>query len=392
MAVEQELENINRDKQAIFSLNVYCLEAQLMKLGDIVNITSGKAVNVVNRKGTKYPYYASNGNIGFIDEYTHDGEMVICAQDGTIGATHYYNGKIWASNHVWILKNKNYDIIKLTYLYLFMKYFVNYKFSITGNAMPKLTKFNAEKLIILVPPLEVQEEIVKKIEQAESETSHYAIYSKAIQKELDNISQMVKNLCLMDEINLKQFENNNNIYENDEDIEDYGDSQSLKSTDSDKLFTHEKKVSRTKKQIEPEFESDLDDDIPLKTTKTTKSTKSARLNGPKSKSETKTNYKSDTSLEDDEIQLEKLGISKMDLVKLKKSTKGWITHWFHEMTEKIFTNDVNGNWTIGKKYLYDTLENEIEEIKTKINKSLKERKKNKSTKSKVIFKEVNKEL
>ena len=57
--------------------------------GDIVDIKSGKAVNKENRIGTKFPYFASNGIVGYLDEYTHDGNYIICAQDGTIGATHY---------------------------------------------------------------------------------------------------------------------------------------------------------------------------------------------------------------------------------------------------------------------------------------------------------------
>lgn len=270
-------------------LNVGCVEnnAVKMNLGDIVNITSGKAINVVNRKGTKFPYYASNGNIGFVDNYTHDGEMVICAQDGTIGATHYYDGKIWASNHVWILKKNNIENVKLKYLYLFMKYFVNYKFSITGNAIPKLTKFNAERLKILIPSLKVQEEIVKKIEQAESEASHYAVYSKAIQKELDNVSQMVKNICLMGDIDFKKLYGENNNQEDMED-EDDDDNYSLKSSDSEKSFVSKMKVSRTRKQVEPESDSDSDLDIDVKTkiSKTNKTTKLSKNTDNKPKVKT----------------------------------------------------------------------------------------------------------
>lgn len=253
--------------------NSMCIESNAveMKLGDICEITSGKAVNVSERVGTKFPYYASNGNIGFVDNFTHDGEIVICAQDGTIGATHYYNGKIWASNHVWILKNDKTNVVKIKYLYLFMKHFINYKLYISGNAIPKLTKYNIERLNIFVPSVKIQDEIVKKIEQLEFETSHYYIYSKAIQTELDNISQIIKNICMMND--LKQIDEENNENEDS----DNEDNSSLKSTESSKSSGLKKKVSRTKKQVETEYDSDLDNDSKTSKTKKTKSAKSSKI-------------------------------------------------------------------------------------------------------------------
>ena len=48
------------------------------------------------------------------------------------------------------------------------------------------------KIEISIPPLKVQEEIIKKIEQLESETSHYTTYAKVLQTELDSNSKTIK--------------------------------------------------------------------------------------------------------------------------------------------------------------------------------------------------------
>lgn len=134
-----------------------------IELGKVCNITSGKAINKENRTGNKYPYFASNGIIGYIDDYTHDDKnYVICAQDGTIGSTHYHNGRIWASNHVWVLNSTK---INNKYLYYLMKIFVNYDNLITGNAIPKLTKYNIENILIPNLPLVHQEEIIKFLDE-----------------------------------------------------------------------------------------------------------------------------------------------------------------------------------------------------------------------------------
>jgi restriction endonuclease S subunit len=121
---------------------------KLVKIGDISDIKSGKAINSENRKGTKYPYYAANGISGYVDEYLFDGEYIICAQDGSIGATHYIKGKFYASNHVWVLEIKD---INLQYIYFCLKYLVDYKNYTSGSVIPKITKKNISSINIPIP-------------------------------------------------------------------------------------------------------------------------------------------------------------------------------------------------------------------------------------------------
>jgi type I restriction enzyme, S subunit len=210
MAADQEVKNIEKDMKAIFNLNINKLEdCETKRLGDICDIKSGKAVNKVDRNGTKYPYFASNGIIGYLDNFTHDNKFVICAQDGTIGSVHYYEGKIWASNHVWLLTGTN---INLKYLYYIMKYYINYNSIITGNAIPKLTKYNLENIQVKIPSLEIQQEIVNKIEKIEKYKLEQIEYASMIKQELDNY---IKN------INDNEINENiiNNSIINDTDLE-----------------------------------------------------------------------------------------------------------------------------------------------------------------------------
>jgi len=205
-----EIKNIEKDMKAIFNLNINKLEdCETKRLGDICEIKSGKAVNKVDRNGTKYPYFASNGIIGYLDNFTHDNKFVICAQDGTIGSVHYYEGKIWASNHVWLLTGTN---INLKYLYYIMKYYINYNSIITGNAIPKLTKYNLENIQVKIPSLEIQQEIVNKIEKIEKYKLEQIEYASMIKQELDNY---IKN------INDNEINENiiNNSIINDTDLE-----------------------------------------------------------------------------------------------------------------------------------------------------------------------------
>lgn len=137
MKLEEEIKNKIKD----IGDNEECDEVELDK---ICEIKSGKPINNENRTGILYPYYAANGISGYVNEYLFDGKYIICAQDGSIGATHLVNCKFYASNHVWILKINN--NINSYYVYNILKYYIDYSKITSGSVIPKLTK---EKFLIL---------------------------------------------------------------------------------------------------------------------------------------------------------------------------------------------------------------------------------------------------
>ena len=119
-----------------------------VELGSVCDIKSGKAINSENRKGIMYPYYAANGISGYVDEYLFEGKFIVCAQDGSIGATHLVNDKFYASNHVWVLKVNN---INTYYIYIILKNNIDYSKITSGSVIPKLTKENLYKIKIKIP-------------------------------------------------------------------------------------------------------------------------------------------------------------------------------------------------------------------------------------------------
>jgi type I restriction enzyme S subunit len=141
----KELENFVQNRIKEISDNEDCDEVEL---GSVCEIKSGKAINSENRKGTLYPYYAANGISGYIDNYLFDGKFIICAQDGSIGATHLVNCKFYASNHVWVLKIIN---INAYYIYSILKNNIDYNKITSGSVIPKLTKEKLSKIKIKIP-------------------------------------------------------------------------------------------------------------------------------------------------------------------------------------------------------------------------------------------------
>ena len=119
------------------------------KLGEVCkSIKSGKAIKKENRNGTMYPYLGGGESPytgTYLNNYLFDGDFIICAQDGSIGAVNRVNGKFWANNHTHILEIDNLNM--RDYVTYYLKLCVNYN-AITSGMIPKLTKERLENIDI----------------------------------------------------------------------------------------------------------------------------------------------------------------------------------------------------------------------------------------------------
>jgi restriction endonuclease S subunit len=62
------------------------------------------------------------------------------------------------------------------------------------GGLAHLSLTNLVKFEIPVPSLEIQEEIINKINKLNEQSSHYDQYAKFIQTELDNITETIQNM------------------------------------------------------------------------------------------------------------------------------------------------------------------------------------------------------
>jgi restriction endonuclease S subunit len=72
------------------------------------------------------------------------------------------SGKIWVNNHAHVLKFKN--ISTQIYVGLYLNS-IPLDIYITGSAQPKLNQKALNSILIPLPPLEIQQEIVNRIEK-----------------------------------------------------------------------------------------------------------------------------------------------------------------------------------------------------------------------------------
>ncbi|RJO66024.1 MAG: hypothetical protein C4523_14195 [Myxococcales bacterium] len=115
----------------------------------------------------KVPYYGATGQVGWIDDYLFDEELILLGEDGAPflqsdkSKAYLIRGKSWVNNHAHVLRafcgTPN----------LFWKYQldqVDYHPFVSGTTRLKLPQAPMRKIPLLVPPLPEQHRIVEAIE------------------------------------------------------------------------------------------------------------------------------------------------------------------------------------------------------------------------------------
>ncbi len=110
-----ELENTIMNTIKDIIENEDCDEVELGNMCEYIK--TGKNKTPDNKQGTLYPYYGTADITGYTDHYLFDGKNILVARNGTMGNCFLIEGKIYPSDHIFIIKNKKeYNITYLFYL------------------------------------------------------------------------------------------------------------------------------------------------------------------------------------------------------------------------------------------------------------------------------------
>lgn len=148
----------------IFKNLIQKTEIQHKPLGEVCDIADNarKPVKSDQRISGEVPYYGANNIQDYVDGFTHDGEYVLIAEDGSASLQHYsiqfVTGKFWANNHVHVVKGKDGLISRFLFHYLSQFNFQKY---LTGGTRAKLTKQQMLNIPIPIPSLEIQQKVVE---------------------------------------------------------------------------------------------------------------------------------------------------------------------------------------------------------------------------------------
>ena len=158
-------------------------EVEWKKLGDACEIKRGRVLSkkyLEDNKG-QYPVYSSqtvnNGEIGKINSYDYDGEYLTWTTDGAYAGTVFYrNEKFSITNICGLIDVKNKRILNIKFLFYWLQ--ISTKNYVTdGSGNPKLMSNVVEKIDIPIPPLDIQEEIVRVLDK-------FTEHTKELTKEL----------------------------------------------------------------------------------------------------------------------------------------------------------------------------------------------------------------
>ncbi|MFP6099312.1 restriction endonuclease subunit S [Helicobacter pylori] len=142
---------------------------EFRKLGEVCEILDNRRIPIAKNKRNPgiYPYYGANGIQDYIDNYIFDGDFVLVGEDGSVinkdntPVVNWASGKIWVNNHAHVLQTKN--ELKLRFLYFYLQT-IDVSYCVAGTP-PKINQENLKKITIPIPPLEIQQEIVKILDQ-----------------------------------------------------------------------------------------------------------------------------------------------------------------------------------------------------------------------------------
>ncbi|UOR22802.1 restriction endonuclease subunit S [Helicobacter pylori] len=141
---------------------------EFRKLGEVCESTNKKTLKIsevseVKNKGM-YPVINSGRDLyGYYHDFNNDGENITIASRGNAGFINYFNEKFFAGGLCYPYKVKDTNELLTKFLYFYLK---TNEIQIMENlvfrgSIPALNKADIETLAIPIPPLEVQQEIVK---------------------------------------------------------------------------------------------------------------------------------------------------------------------------------------------------------------------------------------
>jgi type I restriction enzyme S subunit len=155
---------------------------EFKKLGEVAELSRGKVYSkdYLSKHLGKYPVYSSqtanDGQLGCIDTYDFDGDYLTWTTDGAYAGTIFHRiGKFSITNVCGLINLKS-DYILLRFLYYWLS-ITACKYVYQGMGNPKLMSNQMAEVEIPLPPLPIQEEIVRILDR-------FAEYAAELQAEL----------------------------------------------------------------------------------------------------------------------------------------------------------------------------------------------------------------
>jgi restriction endonuclease S subunit len=210
---EKTIKTSNEKIVELKQMNLFCLNNQklfgkntIQKLGEICTFLpkSKRNAKFGNLEGT-YPFFKSSLKVDrFVNEPDYEEESLIIGDGGEPNIN--YGLKFSASDHCYILQNKNKSLLLLKYVYYYLYHNLDIMNALyKGVGIKNISKTNIEDIKIPIPSLDYQKEIID-----------YCNYNETLIQHLENEINNNKILAQQFILNIIKFHGRINIDEQTE--------------------------------------------------------------------------------------------------------------------------------------------------------------------------------
>ena len=163
-------------------------DCELVELRSVCEyIKTGKNKTPDDKKGLLYPYYGTADITGYTDYYLFDGKHILVARNGTMGNCFLVEGKIYPSDHIFVIKNKKEYSISFIF-YLIKELSNEIKNKSNGSTIKGISKENLSNIKIHIPKnkqlIQDLEPTFQEIETLQTEMKESEVEYKKLIKEL----------------------------------------------------------------------------------------------------------------------------------------------------------------------------------------------------------------
>ena len=136
----------------------YCPDGvEYVKLGEVLKIKNGRDYKHLSQGNI--PVYGSGGIINYVNTFMYDKPSVLIPRKGSIDKLYYTDSPFWNVDTIFYTEINSSIIMEKFVYYLLQKAHLE-KLN-TAGGVPSLTQAVLKEIPIPIPPLEVQEEIVR---------------------------------------------------------------------------------------------------------------------------------------------------------------------------------------------------------------------------------------
>ena len=161
----------------------------MARLGDYVNIKTGKLDANASSENGAYPFFTCSREVAHCDSYSFDCEAILLAGNGDIGNIARYSGKFEAYQRTYVIKTRESGRINIDFLFhlLRLKWVDDTRRSMLGSTIPYIKLGMLADYKFPLPPLALQQEFVEIARKADETKA-------ALKKSISDLDNVIKGL------------------------------------------------------------------------------------------------------------------------------------------------------------------------------------------------------